>query len=230
MSKPSHWGSLKVYAPEPATPQRSAGSERQRHAFATIVNQTPAGPGRPSASVSVRKPMHVAVSVQEVRTRQLAQSHVGSHRAERATDEVVPTAVDVFECSAPLEKSAVLGPVHSFPLGEEALPLHAALALLEADAAEQGRTLIAHLTTTVTDFCNNPAVRESEAWHISISMNDRILAATTLHMKLTLHWLILRFECRSEQAKHLILKHKASLSESLEAIVSPRRDISIDVD
>lgn len=99
---------------------------------------------------------------------------------------------------------------------------------LEADPRE--RAIVRYLAATVADFCNDPDVHAGDGWTVRLLLNDTILPSTTLHLSLSLHWLLLRFECGDAQSKELINAHRDALQHALEEAVSPRREVSIDLD
>ncbi len=90
--------------------------------------------------------------------------------------------------------------------------------------------LVDYLASTITGFCNDNAVRHGDDWRVRIDLNPAILPSTTLALNLSPHWLLLRFECTEIGVKNLISTHTKSLNEALENAISPRREISIEID
>ena len=93
-----------------------------------------------------------------------------------------------------------------------------------------GASVVRYLAATVADFCNHPAVHAGDGWTVRLVLNENILPSTTLHLSLSLHWLLLRFDCGDAQSKEVISAHCSALRSVLEDAVSPRRDVSIDID
>jgi hypothetical protein len=106
----------------------------------------------------------------------------------------------------------------------------AAAAGAEIRIDARGLAVVDYLAATVTGFCNAPGVSSSDGWRVRIDLNADILPATTLHLNLSPHWLLLRFECADAHAKSLVCTHQNRLVTALDNALSPRRDISIDID
>ena len=98
------------------------------------------------------------------------------------------------------------------------------------EASPHSLALVAYLASTVTEFCNNPDVHTGDGWNVRMTLNENFLPSTTLHLSLSLHWLLLRFECGDARAKAVIAVHRGALQSALEDAVSPRREVSIDCD
>jgi type III secretion control protein HpaP len=232
MNTPFRWGGLKVHASKDDTPTPDNADRRRRLAFAGAGKHQPAVATRPvllRASAKAASDGMPAAYVQP--------ALVGRRRGE---PEALPQAPEHPPADAAALPEAEPGPAASLDPGSwfvpahgepvNAQPLHAAAEVAETDEAQAGQALVAYIAGTVSAFCNNPAVRDADGWHIRIRLNDSILSSTTLHLKLTLHWLILRFECRDALARRLVLAQGPRLIEALEAMVSPRREVSMDVD
>lgn len=101
-------------------------------------------------------------------------------------------------------------------------------AALQADV--NGGAVVRYLASTVVDFCNDPAVQDGDGWSVRMSLNETVLPSTTLHLSLSRHWLLLRFECDDLGAKRAVSLHREALQVALEQAVSPRREVSIDID
>ena len=114
---------------------------------------------------------------------------------------------------------------------EPPLPaLPGASAVDAAQAAAPGNGIVRYLAATVTEFCNDPAVHAGDGWTVRLVLDENILPSTTLHLSLSLHWLLLRFHCVDAQSKEVISAHLGTLQGALEEAVAPRRDVSIDFD
>ncbi len=221
MNTPLRWGGLKVHAPREGAPPPERNDRRRRPAL-------PAADKRPPAVVAGPGTRQAPAAPPEPATRRRA---AGDARAR-------PPAVPLPDGGLPADTGPDVEAVDASagwvpPAGSRPEPTQAVSgpsATEDPDDAAAGRALVAYVSGRVAAFCNNPAVREADGWHIRIELSDSILASTTLHLKLTLHWLILRFECRDALARRLVLAHGPSLKEALEGLVSPRRDISLDVD
>jgi Type III secretion protein (HpaP) len=90
--------------------------------------------------------------------------------------------------------------------------------------------MVEYIATTVTRFCNDSAVRDGDGWQIRIALRADVLPATTLHLSLSPHWLLLRFETADERSRHLLSSHRETLESSLDKALVPRRDVSITCD
>jgi type III secretion control protein HpaP len=99
---------------------------------------------------------------------------------------------------------------------------------LQADP--RGHHIVNYVAATVSNFCNDPAVRSSDGWAVRLALNSTILPATTLHLRLSLHWLLLRFDCGDAQSRQVIALHHGTLQSALEDALVPRREVSIDLD
>jgi hypothetical protein len=236
MNDPSRWGGLKVHAPRAEQPPRDSADPRRRQAFANVATRQPAAPPKPGALPS---PSLTKAASKAPPPALSAESPGGSRGRTEPTDVPLPSGEPPPSDAEPRVAGPDLVSHEGAEQGEVDLacdaperlgPLHAALAIVDAAPGDLGLALVAYLSSTVTSFCNNAAVRDADGWSISIQLNGNILCATTLHLRLTLHWLILRFECADAQARRLVLAHRAALTEALVAAVSPRREVSVDVD
>jgi type III secretion control protein HpaP len=90
--------------------------------------------------------------------------------------------------------------------------------------------LVDYIAATVTRFCNDSAVRDGDGWQVRIALRPDVLPATTLHLSLSPHWLLLRFESSDERSRHLLSSHRETLEASLDAALVPRRGVSITCD
>jgi Type III secretion protein (HpaP) len=176
------------------------------------------------------------------------RTSAGTARRETAPDEPLPLLADPLDAAD--EAGEALPPL--LPRGEEQdgegddepadelqVPSAPASALAKLDSASEvrepepaanGRAVVRYLASTVADFCNDPAVQASEGWRVRIALNEELLPSTLLHLSLSLHWLLLRFECGDERSKAAISAHREALQSALEEVVAPRREVSIDID
>jgi type III secretion control protein HpaP len=106
-----------------------------------------------------------------------------------------------------------------------AAPVHSV-----AVADPQGHHAIKYVAKTITRFCNDDAVRTANNWQVSIVLRPDVLADTKLHLGISPHWLLLRFETHDHASRAVICRHQESLEEMLDEAVVPRRDISIWID
>lgn len=222
MTTPARWAGLKVHAPNGEQPAREHADARRRQAFARVsapAATTPPPPPRPTARTgSAAPPAHAK------------DTRGAGDRAAPTVAPQAPAGMPVGEAEpAATGHAAVSGAQPMWAEPDQTAPLEAAPPIEDPQESGLGAALVAYVSNTVTSFCNNPAVRDADGWHIRIELNAHILAATTLHLKLTLNWLILRFECRDAQARNLVSAYRVPLTEALEAAVTPRREVSIDV-
>lgn len=113
------------------------------------------------------------------------------------------------------------------PVGD-ALPVGDVLPVGDSHAADHA---IAHyLARTVLDFCNDGAVRGGDGWQVSMPLRGDLLPATTLHLSLSRHWLLLRFVSHDERARCLVLLHQKSLQTMLQETLEPKREVAITFD
>lgn len=86
------------------------------------------------------------------------------------------------------------------------------------------------LARTISQFCNEPAVDDSEGWHVRMPLRADVLPETTLDLSISSYWLQLRFETTSVASRELVLTHRAALVTLLESNLNRRREIAISVD
>ena len=120
-----------------------------------------------------------------------------------------------------------LGEVEEAPPGWlEAVVPHAAL----LEPVLQVHPVVSSIAHTVSRFCNERAVSESEGWQVRIPLREDVLAGTTLHLMLSPLWLQVRFETSEQRSRDLLLAHRESLASLLDAALSRRREIAISID
>jgi Type III secretion protein (HpaP) len=102
------------------------------------------------------------------------------------------------------------------------------ISAIESDP--HGHSIIEYVAATVRNFCNDPDVQANDGWTVRLSLNENILPSTTLHLSLSLHWLLLRFDCGDAQSRQVIAKHRDTLQTTLEETIAPKREVSIDFD
>jgi Type III secretion protein (HpaP) len=112
--------------------------------------------------------------------------------------------------------------VDSVTAAAAALPVDAAVRPV-VDAAQ-------YVAQTVSSFCNDPAVGQSDGWQISLELDADVLRDTRLDVSLSRQWLVLRFRIGDEQTKSVVLGHQVLLEKLLEEAVVPKREISISID
>jgi type III secretion control protein HpaP len=90
--------------------------------------------------------------------------------------------------------------------------------------------LVASVGRTIARFCNERAVNESEGWQVRIPLRPEMLPATTLDLRVSPHWLQLRFETEDARSRDLVLRHRDALGRMLDEALQRRREIAITVD
>jgi type III secretion control protein HpaP len=80
---------------------------------------------------------------------------------------------------------------------------------------------------TIAAFCNDKAVNTSEGWSVQMALRPDVVADTTLHLTLSLHWLTLRFHARDPSSRELLSKGQQDLVGILEASLARKREIVI---
>ncbi len=99
-----------------------------------------------------------------------------------------------------------------------------------AQADPHGRLIIDYVAATICNFCNDKDVQATDGWTVRLSLDESILTSTTVHLNLSLHWLLLRFDCGDAQSRQVIAQHRGALQTALEEAIVPRREVSIDLD
>lgn len=99
-----------------------------------------------------------------------------------------------------------------------------------AQADPNGRLIIDYVAATISNFCNDKDVQATDGWTVRLLLDESILASTTVHLSLSLHWIVLRFDCGDAQSRQVIAQHCGALQTALEEAIVPRREVSIDLD
>jgi Type III secretion protein (HpaP) len=142
-----------------------------------------------------------------------------------------PELEAVLEVTAsPNEDDAVhaLEPVLDLVPADMPAPVADALRVGDSHAADHA--IAQYLARTVLDFCNDGAVQGGEGWQVSMPLRGDLLPATTLHLGLSRHWLLLRFVSHEERARCLVLMHQKSLQTLLQETLEPKREVAITFD
>jgi hypothetical protein len=106
----------------------------------------------------------------------------------------------------------------------------AAVAAQGAQMSPAERQCIATLARTVSHFCNDRAVSDSEGWQVRIPLRPEVLPETTLSLSISPHWLSLRFDIGDADARGLVSRHSDELARMLETALVRTREISITFD
>ena len=115
------------------------------------------------------------------------------------------------------------------PLLEEARVAAAARAKAVADAAPVS-PVVGEIAKTVTRFCNERQVDESEGWQVRMPLNRDVLPETVMQLAISPYWLQLRFETADEASRNLLFKHREALTEMIGNSLNRRRDVAISID
>lgn len=203
--------------------------------------------------VSEAEPESEALRVQAIQSTDDARLDLREQESEETTVHDLETDESVSEDEGPdegdsLEDHAcptdrVASPKTPFlskvsldrnPAGTEGMSLQATdvsrpLSEVQTILRDKSRAsaLVQYLADTVACFCNDPAVSCSEGWQVSMPLNARILVGTTLHLSLSPHWCLLRFDTADEKSLALISKEETSLRDMLEESLRPRREVGI---
>jgi type III secretion control protein HpaP len=200
---------LKVHTGTPPVPAPRATTLSQR--FSELLQRRP--PVKEAASaLPVRPPAPV------VRER--------TELEQPALDRAPAEDLLADEIESQAEPDAIL-PVES-PRTQELPRLAETQAVVDTAAADNA--IARYLAQTVVGFCNDHAVGDGDGWQVSMRLRSDLLAATTLHLSLSVHWLQLRFDSKDERARGLVLRHQDSLHTLLDEALVPRRDIAITID
>ncbi len=195
-----------------------------RPGFAELLRPSPrpaarrAGAAAPRAEASRSVVDAIdAIPIADAITAIDAQGDATGHETGGATDSDPGPGADRFD-----RAQAATAPPLPTPHGASAVDV--------TPPAAPGNAIVRYLAATVTEFCNDPAVHAGDGWTVRLVLDEQILPSTTLHLSLSLHWLLLRFDCGDAQAKEVISAHLDTLQGALEEAVAPRRDVSIDFD
>lgn len=94
----------------------------------------------------------------------------------------------------------------------------------------RGHLIVDYVAATISNFCNDKDVQATDGWTVRLLLDESILTSTTVHLSLSLHWLLLRFDCGDAQSRQIIAQHRDALQTALEEAIVPRREVSIDLD
>lgn len=97
-------------------------------------------------------------------------------------------------------------------------------------AAAMAHPSVASIAQTISRFCNDPAVADSEGWQVSMPMRKDVLPETVLQLSVSPYWLQLRFETTDVSSRDLLFANRDSLNLLLEDSLNRRRDIAIVID
>jgi hypothetical protein len=86
------------------------------------------------------------------------------------------------------------------------------------------------IAITVTRFCNERSVDESEGWQVRMPLNREVLPDTVMQLAISPYWLQLRFETSDEASRNLLFEHREALTELIGDALNRRRDIAISID
>lgn len=199
-------------APSPApSPQARFAELLLQRRPTSLRSKAPAPSGKAGGDPRVTAP-----------TSPLERPGTDKHQ-EELDDAQAPAAVTAPSESTPLEPG---GP-HAREVDNAPTPVSPPASV---QGCPPGPAIARYLAHTVAGFCNDPAMQGTEGWQVSMPLRDDLLAATTLHLHLSPHWLLLRFDTHDEGARHLILQHQDSLQHLLDEALAPRRDIAITFD
>jgi type III secretion control protein HpaP len=132
--------------------------------------------------------------------------------------------------AAPNEDDAVHAIEPVLDLVPADMPASVADALRVGDSHAADHAIAQYLARTVLDFCNDGAVRGGDGWQVSMPLRGDLLLATTMHLSLSRHWLLLRFVSHDERARCLVLMHQKSLQTMLQETLEPKREVAITFD
>jgi hypothetical protein len=90
--------------------------------------------------------------------------------------------------------------------------------------------LVQRLTTSIGDFCSDPATQGREGWTVRLELNQDLLPMTELEMNLSPQWLLLRFLPRDPTSRALVSSQSDSLQASLLNVINPKRDVIVSVE
>ncbi|SHN21946.1 type III secretion system protein SctP [Rhizobacter sp. OV335] len=99
-----------------------------------------------------------------------------------------------------------------------------------ARVAAPPHPLVAAIAQTISRFCNDRAVDDSEGWQVRMPLRPDVLADTTLTLAVSSCWLQLRFETADSKARDLLFAHRDALAATLEESLNRRRDVAISID
>ena len=218
--------SLEIHRPtRPVAP--TPGSAPQKLGFADLLR-----PRRNPTAVAARR---VAVPAFDG-TLKCTPDAVDAPRSEdSASDEekggdarhqMADVIAEAPEAPPPWVRTLIPTPDMLEPL----LPAAARAVRLGGSSLEQAHPLVASIALTVSRFCNEPAVDDSEGWRVRIPLRPEVLPDTTLELSVSSWWLQLRFETTDRNARDLLFAHREALARMLEIELRRKREVAISID
>jgi Type III secretion protein (HpaP) len=220
--------SLKVHTG--AAPSSTAPAEPARARFADLLRRRPAStsPPRLLRAPQPGRGAPAGAAMPAVPARDEAADAASGATSEATADGVVEATQE--GAAAPSRVEEAIGT----PAPQLGAPAPSPLSLSAAQVADAGhiadQAIAQYLARTVLDFCNDSAVRSGDGWQVSLPLRRDLLNATTLHLSLSPHWLLLRFATHDERTRRLLLMHQTSLQSMLDEALEPRREVSISFD
>lgn len=99
-----------------------------------------------------------------------------------------------------------------------------------ARAAAPTHPVVAAIAQTISRFCNDRAVDDSEGWQVRMPLRPDVLPDTTLALSVSSYWLQLRFETTDSKSRDLLFAHRDALATALEESLNRRREVAITID
>lgn len=99
-----------------------------------------------------------------------------------------------------------------------------------ARAAAPTHPVVAAIAQTISRFCNERAVDDSEGWQVRMPLRPDVLPDTTLALSISSYWLQLRFETTASKSRDLLFAHRDALATVLEESLNRRREVAITID
>ena len=99
-----------------------------------------------------------------------------------------------------------------------------------ARTAAPTHPVVAAIAQTISRFCNERAVDDSEGWQVRMPLRPDVLPDTTLALSISSYWLQLRFETANSTSRDLLCAHRDALGAALEESLNRRREVAITVD
>jgi hypothetical protein len=99
-----------------------------------------------------------------------------------------------------------------------------------ARAAAPTHPVVAAIAQTISRFCNERAVDDSEGWQVRMPLRPDVLPDTTLALSISSYWLQLRFETTESKSRDLLFAHRDALATVLEESLNRRREVAITID
>lgn len=204
--------------------QRDDGNERGdersgddgSHDSETSEHESDRAPGGSAATYAPTEPRIGAA---------YGASALGRHGTPAAAVPATANATANATQDVPRLVESIVAAYGASALGRHGTPAAAVSAVsAPANATQDVPRLVESIVSQVADFCSNPAVLARGSWHITIPIDPALLPACTLSLALSHFDLTLRFDTTDERSRQLILKHAATLRESLEQVMQTRFD------